>query len=481
MPAVSTRDDARLNELRSQYQAKHDEADRIINDPAATGEQLVKAEKLYDERDGIKSEIEKREADLGRADSLRDRAAAGKSWQNEAVRTLPFSGVKSQPGFTRGESEDAGHVDMKFDAQSKLFRAVNEAGPGTFGEKQWEILSSFEYKRDFTMYLRKGARHVDFCTKTLQEGIDDQGGVFAPAELINRIIGRLPAPTRLRGLVNNLTTGRDSVVMPRTQYNADDKYSTGFRSNWSGEIPADGTGAQGTVTDTGLLGNLQVPIHTNMINGSYTKNMAEDSAFPLQPWIEGKFNEVIDLLYEDMIINGSGVGQPFGILLGASASNTGNDSLYPEVVLSGTAASITHDGLIDIQTALPPQYESPSTRWVMNKKNTYRALNKIKDQQLRPLFTTGYNDSGLVNGRGRLLLGDQVVLSQFMPDVGASNYPIIYGDLTGYYLFQRVGFSLQVLDQTRAKIGQIELVGRVRFGGKTIEPWKLKIQKSNNS
>ena len=81
--------------------------------------------------------------------------------------------------------------------------------------------------------------------------------------------------------------------------------------------------------------------------------------------------------------------------------------------------------------------------------------------------------------RQLLRLGDR--LSQWMPNIGASNFPLIFGDLKGYYLAQRVGFSIQVLDQTRAKANQIELVGRVRFGGRPVEPWRFKIGKSNNS
>ena len=68
-----------------------------------------------------------------------------------------------------------------------------------------------------------------------------------------------------------------------------------------------------------------------------------------------------------------------------------------------------------------------------------------------------------------------------MPDAATGAFPVIYGDLKGMYVAQRVGFSIQVLDQTKAKANQIELVGRVRFGAKPVEPFRLKIQKSDVS
>lgn len=483
--ATSTRDDAKLIDLREKYEAKHDAAEAILENPDASDAQLTKAEKLIGERDALRAEIENRTADLERADTLRGKAAAGADWLNQPSGRMPFNGKKTAEmggrSFEYAGSEDAGEAEFGFDEKAMRFRVVSEAGPGTFGEAQWESLKSVQYRRDFNGYLRKGASAID-RSKSLQGGLDDQGGVFAPAELINRVIGRLPAPTRLRGLVNTVTTGRDTLIMPRKQYSADDKYTTAFRASWPGEIPADGTGAQIAVDDTKLTGNVSIPVHTAMLSAAVTKNMLEDAAFSVQAWLENELNQIIDLLYEDMILNGDGIGKPTGILLGAATANDGTSASYPQVVLSGSAAALAYDGLVGLDSALAPQYEDgPNVRYVMNKKSTYAALRKIKDSQNRPLLGMGYGDSGLSGKPNRVLFGTDIVLSQFMPDVGAAAFPIIFGDLMGYYLAQRVGFSIQVLDQTKAKANQIELVGRVRFGGAPIEPFRLKIQKSNDS
>jgi HK97 family phage major capsid protein len=492
---AATRDDPVLSNLRASWQTKHDEATRIISDPASTGELMVKAEKLFDERDRIGSQIDDRLISLDRVDSLRARMTAGKDWAGEPIRTLPFSatmgdvtkryghdgGAAGGGSFRLTGMEAAGSIDLEYSPQRKTWEMIREAGPGTFGTKQWETLNSFDYKKDFALYLRKGNRVIDLCTKTLQEGMDDQGGVFAPAELISRVIGRLPAPTHLRSLVTTLTTGRDVLIMPRKQYNADDKYTTAFRVTWTGEIPSDGTGAIAAVNDANLLGNLEVPVHTAMLNAPVTRNLIEDSAFPIQAWLESELAQVIDLCYEDMILNGTAIGQPTGILYKAASGNPATSPELPEVILSTTSGQVDYNLIASLQTALAPQYENEGTRWVMNKKSGLRALYLLVDAQQRPLFTTGYQDSGMVSGRQRTLLGDPVIVSAFMPDVASTNFPLIYGDLKGYYLAQRVGFSIQVLDQTRAKANQIELVGRVRFGGKPVEPFRLKIGKSHNA
>jgi HK97 family phage major capsid protein len=492
----AVQDDPVLANLRASWQTKHDEAQKIIDNPSSTGEALVKAERLFDERDRVGSDIEDRTSNLMRVDQLKSRYSGGESWASTPVRTLPFSSTVggetkkygNDGAFHLSGFEAAGHSAFKFDSQAKHWEMIGEAGPGTFGEKQWATISSFEYKKDWALYLRKGQRVVDLSTKTLQEGLDDQGGVFAPAELIARVIGRLPAPTKLRSKVTTLTTGRDTLILPRKQYSADDKYTTAFRVTWTGEIPFDGTGNIAAVNDQNLLGNIDIQVHTAMLNAPVTRNLIEDAAFPIQAWLEGELAQVIDLTYEDMILNGSitnttmgaQFSQPIGILFGANPAN-GEGNQYPEVILTSTNAGIDYGSLIDVQTALAPQYETDTTCWVFNKKSTYRALNKLVDSQNRPLFTTGYDDSGIVRGRGNILLGDEICKSQFSQDISATNYPIVYGDMRGYFLAQRVGFSIQVLDQTRAKANQIELVGRVRFGGRPVEPFRLKLIKSNPS
>jgi HK97 family phage major capsid protein len=490
-------EDTVLTQLRASWQAKHDEAQTLIDNPSATGEQLVKAERLFDERDHIGEQIEDRRGTLERVGQLRDRYTAGKSWAGEPIRGMPFSTAMGGDGSVRRYAADAGgashfsvtgtepagSIELAFSPQRKHWEMISEAGPGTFGDQKWGLLSTFEYKRDWALYLRKGNRYADLCTKTLMEGMDDQGGVFAPAEFVARIIGRLPAPTQLRSLVTTLTTGRDMLIMPRKQYSADDKYTTAFRATWTGEIPSDGTGVMAAVNDAALLGNVEVPVHTAMLNAGLTRNWIEDAAFPVQAWLESELAQVIDLLYEDMILNGTGIGQPQGVYFGAASGNDGMtvNATLPEVVLSNTAGAIDYVLCNNMQTALAPQYENEGTRWVMNKKSALRALYNLMDNNNRPLFTTGMMDFGLVPRRVRMLLGDEIVLSQFSQNVSATTFPFIYGDLKGYYVAQRVGFSIQILDQTKAKANQIEMVGRVRFGGKPVEPFRLKIGKSNNT
>jgi len=344
-----------------------------------------------------------------------------------------------------------------------------DEGPGNFGEKAWQAMQTRDYKRGFVSYLRKkgNERGVPASQwKAIQEGFDDQGGVFVPADMLMRIIGREPTPTRLAGMVTNITTARDRVVMPRKQYSADDLYSTAFRATWTGEIPASDTAAD--VDDTNLTGNIEVPVFTAMLSASLTNDMVEDSGFPIQSWIENELRIVVDLLKDNMILNGTGKGQPTGLL------QTGVNR--PTIITSGTSAGIAPDDLFEMAYSIPEQYDD-NCSWGFNKTSTAKYIAKLKDANQRYLFGVGLQDSGVASARPKELIGYPFAYSGFYPNIGSSSIVASFGDFKGYYLVNRLGITIQVLRETKAKRNQFELVARVRFGGQPVEPWKIRLLK----
>lgn len=379
------------------------------------------------------------------------------AWGNQPAQSLPLAGKSA-----------AGQVAQQTTAQVDGFVAADD-DEGMYTEPQFRATRSKEYKASFRNYLRRGFAGIsDAERKTLSEGTDQAGGFLVPEEMINRIIQKAPTPTRVAGLVSSINISRDSVVMPKVSYATDDIYTTGVRATWTGEIPTSSTAHR--VTDP-VFGQTRIPVYTAMLSMPLTNDLVEDSIFPLVTWASGKFSETNDLLRDNMIINGTGIGQPAGILMNPNATD------QPATVVSSSAAAIAAAGLIDIAYSVPEQYED-NLRWVFNKTNTAKTLAGLKDGNNRYLWGMGVDDSGLmVPAIRRSLLGYPVVFSGFMPNQAANAYPIIFGDLGGYMLVNRVGFSIQVLRELYAETNQIVLLGRVRFGGATIEPWRLKIQK----
>ncbi len=387
--------------------------------------------------------------------------------QNRAYLSRPIYDVPFDTGAQVVGMKAAGQTAIEKSSQQLGFFGNGE---GLVDEKTWRVIAEPSYKSAFHSYLRKGEKGMSSVElKALQEGADSAGGFLVPEDFIQRLIQREPTPTRVQDRVTRLTTGRDAMVLPRVNYTADDLYTTGIRAAFTGEVPI--TSAASRVTEP-TFGQSRIPIYTAMLSMPLTNNMVEDADFPIQSWCEEKFSETIRLLKENMILNGIGVGQPAGIL-----SNPGGAG-QPETVAIGNP--ITADGIVKLAWSVPEQYDE-NLAWVFNKTVTGQYLATLKDSNNRYLWGTGLQDSGLMEQAGspgagrRMLQGYPVLFQGFMPNLAANRYPVIFGDLRGYYLVERIGFSVQVLRELYAETNQILLLGRVRFGGQVCEEFRLRI------
>lgn len=411
-------------------------------------------------------------------------------------RGVPFdgspAGAERRPG-TDGAALKAGRFELVGveDGGYSLFENVDgrqecvyEDGAGIYGERTLKAIIRPEYKRAYAMYLRRGVHKMPAnALKVLEEGLDDQGGYTVPIDtLVNRVIERKPTPTRLRGKVASVNTSREWLEMMKLNYASDNIYSTGFRVTKTGENPAAVSSAQ--VTDSNLFGTIKIPVHTFMIRGLLTLNQVEDSALNLLEWVSGKFAQTIEILYDDKILNGTGRMEPRGMLTSVASSSTnqaaglgGTDDPLITYVPSGDASNLTPDGLINCSMDVPEQYED-ACEWVFNKVSTFKQIRAFKDLNDRYLFGAGTQDSGLATPyKPTDLVGYPYVFSGLMPNVGANNYPVLFGDLQGYQFVNRLGFSIQVVREPYIEVNQVAVVGRVRFGGITTEPWRLRVNK----
>ncbi len=376
-----------------------------------------------------------------------------------AVRssTLPSS------SFELDSFEPAGHAVV-----DQRGYVLDDLGPGALSGKMAQVVAGSSYKEAFRTYLRKGLSGLGQThLKTLQEGNDEQGGFLVPTDVSSRIISRAPTPTRVSSRVTRIPTSRDRIRVPKVNYSADDVYSTGARVTWTGEIPTSST--QHRVTDP-AFGQIGISVFTAMLSMDITLDMVEDTSFPLVTWVADKMAETYGLLQDELILTGPDIGRPAGILLDPDGTD------QPASVKTGSAAALTADGLLDLTWAIPEQYDENSA-WVFNKTSTGKAIAKLKDADNRYLWAQ-FEQSGLMmSARQRPLMGYPVLFSGFMPNVAADAFPAIFGDLTGYFLVERVGLSIQVLREKYAEENKIVVLGRVRFGGLVAEPWKLRIHK----
>ncbi len=441
-----------VSEMQTQLKTILAEMDALDAKASRTNDEEGKYKSLVAEGYDLRGQIES----TAKGDELR-------TWLGQSAGMLSLA---SGQGATVHGMRPAGQTVIETRGGSVL---VSSDGEALLDERMMRLLRDPEYTKAFKNYCRRGEWGMtpSLGLKVLQEGLDPSGGYTVPEDILNRIIVKEPAPTRVAGRLTTFNTSRDSVVIPRVVYATDDIYTTGMRVTWTGEVPASATTHQ--VTDP-VYGLTRIPIYTAMMSAPLTRDLAEDSAFDIVGWLSGKFSETNVLLRENMAINGTGSGQPYGILANPNATDN------PATVATGAAATYTWGGLQDITWAVPEQYEDGCV-WIFNKASSGLTIAKLVDGDGRPLWTNGAQDTGLIgSSKQRQLLGYEVVYSAFMPNIGAGTYPAIFGDPKGYYLVNRIGFSIEVLREILAQTNQYLLMGRTRFGGVVAESWRMKVQ-----
>lgn len=456
----------RSEQIANEIAAKREAAMAILSKGAdITSEDIAQAKSLKDEISALEPSF-KDALDLEQFE--RENKDALDRLNTEVVRQVPFAG--GERAGTEAKASVLGFAPAgETVVDTKTLAVTYEEGDLGLDQKTLAAISSVDYKRAFRSYVRKGINGLTSAEyKTLQEGSDTAGGFTVPEDMLGFVSQRKPTPTRIASQVTNLQTSRDALTFTKVNYTTDNIYTTGMRVTWTGEVPSSSTAHR--VTDP-VFGQARIPVHTAMMSLPVTLDMIEDSAFPVISWASEKFAETIDILKDNVVVNGTGNLQPAGILMAPGTDD------QPDVVNSGNGTALTADGLMDLAFALPEQYDE-NARFYFNKTSTAKAIAKLKDADNRYLYGFGLQDSGLSPSiKGRELLGYGVTWSGLLPDVAANAHPIIFGDLRGYFLVTRVGFSIQVIREKYAEDNQIVLLGRLRLGGQTAEPFRMRVQK----
>jgi HK97 family phage major capsid protein len=407
---------------------------------------------------------EKITALLGQADELNAKIALARQLDEaEALDREPMGTKAAHLGWREsGPNEGMPVVD------EKAYREV-KVGNETLRVFIPEAVAQKGYADAFEAYMRKGRADLGpQDRKTLTAGSDTAGGFLIPEDFHLEIIKKTAVMATIRANARVAQTSRDAAKWPRIVYTTDDDYTSGVRFTWTGESPASATVHR--VTDP-VFGLLTIPVHTAMASMPLSNDLLEDAAFDVYGIGSSLIGEAFALGENDAFINGNGVGKPMGILAQVGGAEG------PASVNSGSAASLTSNGLIDLAYALPPQYE----------RNAKFYMEKATEKVIRKLVgtTSGEYEWPVVNQVGALgtvqsaLLGFPIVREQFVPAVTTDSYSVIFGDLTGYLVLDRVGLSLQRLDELYAETNITLLLARRRVGGQLIEPWKVKVQKTS--
>lgn len=289
----------------------------------------------------------------------------------------------------------------------------------------------------------------------------DLGGFLIPEDFRAEVVKDLAAMAVVRGIARVIPTSSSVLVMPSIQSRSatERNYSSGYTGAWKPEGYVTGGTAPPT-QDQPKFGQERIPVHVWQPDAiEVSTELMADSAAPLDTILAEVIAETRALDEDAAFINGSGIGQPRG-LLHANSNIIG--------VISGTDAAVTYAGLVDVFAALPAQYRQNS-RWMMNSASFAQIL-KLVDTQQRPIFTPNEIPGNLWTR--------PMAFSEFMPDPAEASKSILLGDFRYYGIADRQELRMQrLLERFAPNIG---ILPTARLGGQVLRPAAFRILTLNN-
>ncbi len=313
--------------------------------------------------------------------------------------------------------------------------------PGTDAKAKTGTASD-EYKSAFWQNLRSKIPEREVLN-ALQVGTDVEGGVLAPDEYQRTLMESLQDENIFRKLARVIHTSSGENKIPVVA-------SKGSAS-WIEES------AMFPESDD-TFGLVAIGAYKLATMIRVSEELLNDSVFDVPAYIAKEFPPRIGAAEEQAFFTGDGKGKPTGILAEGGA----------EVGVTATAGNtITMDEVMDLFYSLRAPYRRNSV-FIMND-STVKALRKLKTQSgdyiWQPSVQVGEPDK---------LLGRPIYTSTFMPTLEAGAKSILFGDLSYYWVADRVGRKFKRLNELYAANGQVGFLGSERVDGKLILPEAVK-------
>ena len=301
--------------------------------------------------------------------------------------------------------------------------------------------ASDEYKKALLQAMRTNFRQI---SNVLQEGIDPQGGYLVPDEYDKRLIDILTEENVMRTLGTNITTsGEHKINIAATKPAA----------AW---IEEGGTLTFGDATFDQII----LDAHKLHVAIKVTEELLYDNAFNLENYILTQFGKALSNAEEDAFINGTGIGQPLGILAETGGAQVG--------VTSASSTKVTADEIINLVYSLKRPYRKNAV--FLANDVCVAELRKLKDNNGQYLW-----QPSLQAGEPDRVLGYKIYTSPYFPVPTAGGTAVAFGDFSYYNIGDRGTRSFAELKELFAGNGMIGFVAKERVDGKLVLPEAIKL------
>jgi HK97 family phage major capsid protein/HK97 family phage prohead protease len=298
-------------------------------------------------------------------------------------------------------------------------------------------------RKAFVNFARRGAERLTADEiKSLVVANDQAGGYLAPEQIGAELIKLLTefSPVRQYARVINISAGE--IKYPRR--------TAGVTASWVAET-ADRSSSEPAFEQITLTPH-ELATFTDV-----STQLLEDNAYNLEGELMSEFAEAFGKAEGVAFVNGDGVGKPKGLMTasGIKVVKTGNAGAFP--------ASNPADVIIGMFHSLPSAHAQRGV-FMMNR-NTLAAIRTWKDGNGNYLVLNPISEGAPVT-----LLGRPIVEAVDMDDIEADAFPIVFGDLQGFRIVDRVALSVLRDPYALATKGQVRFHARRRVGADVTHP-----------
>lgn len=298
-------------------------------------------------------------------------------------------------------------------------------------------------QKAFGAFLRRGVDRMGADeVKALTVSTDANGGFLAPEQFGSELIKLLTEFSPIRQYAKVIQIGGPEIIYPRRL--------TSTTATWTAEVA--------NRTATGMTyEQVRMAPHELACFCDASHALLEDNAYDLEGELLADFAESFGKTEGLAFVNGTGTGQPMGIMSasGIAEIKTGVAANFP--------AANPADVLIKMFHKLPGVHAQNGV-WMMNR-NTLSLVRQWKDGNGRYLVL-----DPISAGASSTLLGRPIVEMVDMDDVAAGTAPILFGDLQGYRIVDRIGLSTLRDPFSLATAGQVRFHARKRVGADLTHP-----------
>ena len=172
----------------------------------------------------------------------------------------------------------------------------------------------------------------------------------------------------------------------------------------------------------------------------------------IEKYLTQKLGKSFGKAEDNAFINGTGADEPTGILHHTDGAKT-----------ALTVETLTYDDVISLYFSVDKEYRKNGI-WLMNDK-TALVLRKLKDNDGNYLWNQA-NDT---------ILGKQVIISEYMPDIETGTKPIAFGDFSYYWIVGRNPVTVRTLLEKFVLYDQIGYLAFEFLDGKLVRNEAIKV------